>query len=224
MQNPAGNMQTTAYDQLRDMIIHAELIPGEKISEATLMTQLRLGRTPLREAMIQLRQQGLVEMIPQSGTYITKIDLTVAEDARFVREVLERRIVKEAIQAHSATLLTTLKSLIAQAEVMSETRDPRAFFQFDNDFHHALFQAANKDTVWKWLQSLNMQLDRFRWLRLSVTALDWKTIIAQHQEILQAVAAGDAAAGEKLIGQHLKLMLEEEGSLLKQYPDYFVER
>ncbi|HEG3662218.1 TPA: GntR family transcriptional regulator, partial [Enterococcus faecium] len=89
------SLQNQAYQSIRQQIIYADLEPGKKVSEKKLEETLSIGRTPIREALIQLRHQGLVDTIPQSGNYISLIDLDLAKNARFVREHLERQIMLE---------------------------------------------------------------------------------------------------------------------------------
>lgn len=72
------NMQTIAYDKLKEMIVTLELKPGEKITLNKVIDTLGIGRTPIREALIKFKDQNLVKVIPQSGTYISKIDLKQA--------------------------------------------------------------------------------------------------------------------------------------------------
>jgi len=91
------NMQTIAYDKLKEMIVTLELKPGEKITLNKIIDTLGIGRTPIREAIIKFKDQNLVKVIPQSGTYISKIDLKQAEDAMFVRKLIEKKIVAMAI-------------------------------------------------------------------------------------------------------------------------------
>lgn len=88
--NSAPNLQTSAYDQIRQDIIFCTLIPGQKISVKTMEDNLGIGRTPVREALVRLSQQGLVQTVPQSGTYVSRISLREAENARYVREHLEK--------------------------------------------------------------------------------------------------------------------------------------
>lgn len=72
-----SSLQSQAYQAIRKQIIYADLEPGRKISEKALEEHLAIGRTPIREALIQLRQQELVYTIPQSGTYVSKINLVL---------------------------------------------------------------------------------------------------------------------------------------------------
>ena len=91
------NIRRNAYDQIKYKIIHFHYLPGQKISEKMISESLNLGRTPVREALIRIEREGLIEVIPQSGTYVTIINMTSAKNGRFVRECIEPKIMLEAM-------------------------------------------------------------------------------------------------------------------------------
>ncbi len=215
------NMQSIAYDKLKEMIISLKLKPGEKIVLSDLISTLGIGRTPIREALIKCKEQGLVKVIPQSGTYISKIDLKKAEDAMFVRKLVETEIVQLAINKKDDALKSKLTKILAIAKIQENQQDRLSFFHFDNEFHKAFYTAADKEDIWTWLQSINVELERFRYLRLSVGELHWSTIIKQHELLLNAVSSHDANLGINEISEHLSLMFNEEKNLLKTFPNYF---
>lgn len=86
-----------AYHLLRQQILTFDLVPGQKISETKLTADLPYGRTPIREAILQLKSEGLLTVVPQSGTYIAKVDLQIAEQARYAREQIEPQIMRDAL-------------------------------------------------------------------------------------------------------------------------------
>lgn len=91
-----SNLTDQAYDRISQKIIKTIYKPGSKISEKAIESDLKIGRTPIREALLRLKQEQLIEVIPQSGTYISKIDLKSVLDARFVRTSIEQQVMKEA--------------------------------------------------------------------------------------------------------------------------------
>lgn len=222
MRQTRQNLQLIAYNDLREKIMTAELIPGTKLNETNLMETLEMGRTPIREALLELRSQGLISIFPQSGTYVAPINMKVAEDARFVRENIERKISYEAALKNDPKFIENLEESLAIAEIKSNSHDPNAFFKFDNNFHKSFYLEAERPDIWNWLQDINAQLDRFRWLRLSVSTLSWNTIIYDHRQIVSAVKDNDANKVEQLVANHLHLMLKEKNSLFREFPDYFI--
>lgn len=216
------NMQRTAYELIKQKILLADYIPGQKISENMITSDIDLGRTPVREALIHLKKDNLIDVVPQSGSYVAKIDLESAKNARFVRENIEKEIVKEAIAKSTDTITPELERIIKLQEYYYNQNDAQGFFAMDDEFHKAFYIAADKAQIWEWLQILNSQLTRFRWLRLKITNLKWQKLIDQHLAILKAVKANNTPLATKLVVDHLHLMLEEQQALIDTFPDYFI--
>ncbi|WP_042354535.1 GntR family transcriptional regulator [Bacillus rubiinfantis] len=216
-----SNLKAQAYNAIRKKIIYSDLEPGKKISEKGLEEMLEIGRTPIREALIQLKQQELVYTIPQSGTYISLIDLASAKNARFVREHLEKQIMIECCAKLTTETQRILETIIEEQEKAVKTKDRRAFFYNDNLFHSTCFEIAGRQEVWNWLDDHNIHLERFRWLRVSTEDLNWKTIMNQHYRLLKALIEKDVEEAYFLASVHLHMMLEEEEIVVNEYPGFF---
>lgn len=221
--NFSNNMQHQAYLEISRRIMHSDYAPGDKISENSLEKDLNLGRTPIREALIRLRKDGLIEVIPQSGTYVSKIDLTVATNARFVRESIERKVMVEAAAKAKTADIRNLQSVIKSQNVAIKNNDYRNFFNLDETFHRSFYEITDKKMVWNWLQTINVQLNRFRWLRLNLASLNWSSLVNDHNELLAAVKNHAPEEAERLTINHLHLMLDEEKALVTAFPTYFTD-
>ncbi|MBZ3776881.1 GntR family transcriptional regulator [Lentilactobacillus otakiensis] len=215
------NMRSDAYNEIKYRIIHFDYIPGQKISEKLISQELSLGRTPVREAIIRIEREGLIEVIPQSGTYITKIDMADAKNARFVRNCIEPKIMVDAAVNISSDDIAKIQKNLDQQQQTASRSEPDNFFDLDQDFHHAFYSVVGKDTVWNWLQINNTQLNRFRRLRLKESELNWDMLTNQHEAIFRAVKSKDIDDLSFLVTQHLHLMLLEKQKVVDAYPDYF---
>lgn len=215
------NLQNQAYQQIIGRILRSEYKPGQKISQKNIEEDLQLGRTPVREALLRLKRDGLIYSIPQSGTYVTKIDLDAAINARFIRENLEGKIVAEAATLKDNLLLTQARDAIKLQEKYAANGQYHEFFNADEEFHKTFYLMTDHIQVWDWLQTINIQFNRFRWLRLAISDLPWGTLIEQHKEILNAVENHDPIWAVNAATKHLHLMFEEEMAVLKMYPEYF---
>lgn len=216
-----SSLQNQAYQSIRRQIIYADLEPGKKVSEKMLEETLSIGRTPIREALIELRQQGLVDTIPKSGNYISLIDLDSAKNARFVREHLERQIMLECCAKMNDKNKNILAAVIAQQEEAVAQKNDRNFFFHDNLFHQACFEIAERQEVWEWLDDNNTHLERFRWLRVKTEGLKWERIMDQHYQLFHALTHQDPEEANFLTSLHLHLMLDEQNVVLSTHPDYF---
>lgn len=221
MNLPSFTLQNQAYDQILDKILRNEYKPGQKISQKSVENNLKLGRTPVREALLRLRRDNLVYTLPQSGTFVTKVDLDAAVNARFIRENLERKVVIEAAEMKGNFLLSQAHDAIELQEKYAARGEYNLFFDADEEFHKSFYLATNHAQVWDWLQTINIQLNRFRWLRLTLSELPWAYLIEQHRDILNAVEAHDAKAADEAVAKHLHLMLDEEKEVIRTFRDYF---
>ncbi|WEV43595.1 GntR family transcriptional regulator [Lactobacillus sp. ESL0684] len=219
-----STMKEQVYNTILQRIISLNYLPGQKISEKDLGQELQVGRTPIREAILQLREEGLITAVPQSGTYISKINLQKAKDARFMRESVETQIITEAITKLTDYDFMILRQIIERQKLEVETtHNDMRFFNQDEQFHHYFYKAAGREQVWLWLQMVNMHLNRFRVLRLRSKSLSWNSLIEEHQQIVDAAEQKNTAKAVKLISGHLHRALDEEPTLRKDYADYFEE-
>lgn len=217
------SMQLQAYETIRTGIIYAEYAPGGKLQVKDLCTDLGLGRTPIRESLVRLRQEQLVQTVPQSGTYVSRISLESVECARYVRENLESQISVEACARMDKKGLFELEDLLLKETKSRDVQDRRGFFDYDNLFHEKLYEIANKQQIWRWLEFISIDLQRYRWLRVQTEDLNWDSILDQHREIFHALEVKDTDETRFLVSNHLHLLFSESAAVIKRFPDYFVE-
>lgn len=215
------SQQAKAYGIISRAIILADFRPGEKLTVNTLADSLGLGRTPVRESLVRLQDAGLVKAIPQSGTYVSKIDMASIECARYVREVMEVQMAVEACAKADDRDLDRLADLLDRAARTAEIRDQRAFFELDDDFHRELYVIAGRERVHRWVTELCLGLDRYRWLRILVEDLDWEAILDSHRKILDALRRRDVQDASFMVSDHLHLMLRERSQVVERFPQYF---
>ncbi|MFB5195093.1 GntR family transcriptional regulator [Neobacillus sp. KR4-4] len=226
MANNTVNAKEFAYEEIKAEILRLKLIPGTKISEKTISDRLNVSRTPIREAFLKLAQEELLTIIPQSGTFVSLINLELAEEARFVREVIETNIVGlccEHVSEESAFNLEV--NLKMQEHLVSnhiEKQQIEKFTNLDENFHKELFIACGKERTWRMIQNMAGHLNRFRMLRIIDTKnLDWDLLLSHHKEIYQAISEKNKEKAEALMKEHLRLMLSEKDILLQAFPEYF---
>ena len=195
------NSRSYAVRVLLYNIIHLELQPGTAVSENELSATLSLSRTPVREALIELNRIGLVEILPQRGSYISKIDYNIVEESRFLRLVTENAILR---------LL---------CDKIAEQKDRETFLELDNEFHELLFRAADKMWSYHIIKEQMVHFDRLR--SLSTKSKQHDYVLKDHEDILYAIRRHDSEMAEMLMTRHLTRHLSEKEELLAMYPDYF---
>lgn len=220
----AESLQLKAYRKIKENILYAHYAPGFKlmVKDLCLDLDMDMGRTPIRESLVRLRQEGLVYAVPQSGTYVSRISLDAIECARFIREHLERQVAMECCTHATRSDYERLVEIIRLQKHALDEGDRRAFFDEDNHLHRTLFSIAGRERAWVWLESLSFDLDRYRWLRMCTEELDWNNIMNQHYLICDALASKDIDEVNFQTSAHLHLMFVENAAVFKAYPEYFV--
>lgn len=208
------------YRILRSRIISNDLEPGIRVSESEIASEYAISRQPVREAFIKLSEEGLVEIRPQRGTFVRKIDGVSVMDARFVREAVEADIVKQLADSVTPETIAQLRQEIS-AQQQAEN-DPVRFMELDERFHALLADFAGKARVWKHLEGLKSQMDRVR--HLSMMRFPVTKLIAQHAAIVEAIARRDRNEAEAAIRGHLREILNDLPAIEEANPEFFANQ
>lgn len=201
-----------AYDTLRAMIVRGEMPPGTRLSEPELTLRLSIGRTPLREALLRLAQDGLVAIYPQSGSFVTEISLTQLEEAQFVRERLECGIIRRVATRADKRALSGLRQLLQRQEQAVGEDDAEQFHQLDDALHENFCAIAGWPDVWRLIHRSKVHMDRVRRLSLPLDG-HMPYLIEQHRAILAAVVDQDADGAEAAMRGHLREVFSTIGLL-----------
>jgi DNA-binding GntR family transcriptional regulator len=210
------------YLTLREAIVSAELEPGRRLSENELADLLGVSRTPVREALARLRDERLVAIVPQLGTYVTLISQQGVADAAFVREALECSAIRLATPAADEPALAALQANLAAQQRAVEEEDAEAFDRLDDALHQALCDLSGHDVAWTLSRRANGHLDRVRRLSLPDPAYMGE-MVDEHRQVIAAVADRDADRAEQLLRHHLRMVLSSLPHLEAEHPEYFEE-
>ena len=209
---------TQLIADLRQRIITGVFPPGTRLSEQEIAATFGLSRQPVREAFIKLAAERLIEIRPQRGSYVRKIDLDDVAHAQFVREAVEADIVRIAAETADTASVEDLRAQIVEQK-SRKASDPAAFFSLDEEFHRSLAAAAGRQGVWEHIQPIKMQMDRVRYLATTSHRIDH--LVEQHDAVVEAIASRDAEAAEAAIRTHLKVVLNDLRTIATELPDYF---
>lgn len=214
---PGQSIRQWIYGVLRNNIIKLHLEPGLAISEAEIAEVLNVSRTPVREAFIKLAEDGLLEIYAQKGSFISLIDIDQAEEARFVRRVLEKAIIKEACECFTEDSLFDLSANLEMQKFCQKKGNYEKMFELDNEFHRTIYRGCGKERIWFHIKKMNYNFDRLRILRLSSSS--WDGIIAEHNTLAQLIIDKNPAEVDEAVNRHLRRALFDEFSVQK--PGYF---
>lgn len=210
------------YDDLRREIIELTLKPGAIISIKDLCEHFGTSRSPVRDALIRLAQEGLITTLPQRGTMISKIDFSRVEQERFLRVCVEERVMDEFIASHKEEDIMMLEKFLAMQKETVETNDYRRFIELDDKFHSIFYTATNKNFCVDTIQKVSGHYRRFRLL----TTIDKdisEDVIDQHTQIITAVKEKNIEKMHEALKKHFWKIHEEEIIFCKKFPNLFTE-
>lgn len=210
------------YELLRERILALDLTPGTVLSRADLAAQFGVSQTPVREALIKLGDEGLVDIFPQHATVVSRIDIDTALQAHFLRRAIELELVHELSRLPEAALRALLVRLRAHIERQAAALAPQDWPDFtreDRAFHHAMYEAAGQTALWQLVQSRAGHVDRLRRLNLPAKGKA-QAVLGDHRAITAALAARDAVAAQAAVRAHLAGTLAFVQQVRTRHPDW----
>ncbi|KAA6453191.1 GntR family transcriptional regulator [Bacillus swezeyi] len=219
-QSNLRSVRDQIYYFLMEDIMKFRLVPGTHISEKEISERYEVSRTPVREAFLQLSKEGLLEIYPQKGTRVSLIDLNLVEEARFMRENLEKAVAELACEEFSDEAMLELERNLKMQEMSIEQKNYESLFDLDEAFHKTIFEGCRKSNIWSVIQQMNVPFRRIRFLRLAAD-FNWNTIYQQHAAIAEAIKSKQPTEARRIAEEHLKLVIVDKEMLIEEFPGYF---
>lgn len=209
------------YARLRNDIVALDLAPGQAVSEAELAEVYGVSRTPVREALIRLTEDHLVEVVPQLGTYVTRISVREVTDVHFIRETMELATLPHVVERITKEDEAQLRDLLAKQRFATERGDLAMWFATDEELHFTLQQIGDHMRTWSIISWAKAHLDRVRMLsRPDATQL--AKLNAKHTALIDHLARKRLPAAERVLTEHLRQVLGLLEPLRAEHSDYFV--
>lgn len=217
-----NNLTDQAYSKIIQRIINLDYVPGQKISEKNIEQDLGIGRTPVREAILRVKQGGLITVVPQSGTYVSLIELNRVNDALFSRRNLEAAVLKEACKTDFSQITKNrLFHLHYELEEAAKEHDIYSFFSFFDQLHKSYYTNSNHEMIWAWIQNINMYFYRIIVLNLKANQVSWQKVVEDEKAVLDAIINKDEAKIPDLLDEEMNFSMKREQGLIDSYPEYF---
>ena len=206
---------------LRRGILDVSLPPGAAIVEAAIAQRFGSSRTPVREALLRLADEGLVDIRPQRGTYVARLALGRIAEALFVREAVECGVLERlAARADHAIVAARLAAIVDEQEAAVDAGDVRAAMEADTRLHRALVEAAGLPGVWDVVSRAREMHQRIR--AIAVPELGTaRAAVGEHRRIVRALKAGHAATARSAMAAHVRRNLALAEEIARRHPDYF---
>lgn len=200
--NQALPKTAQVYELVRRAIVALDMPPGMAINEKKICDELEISRTPLREAILQLHAENLVDVRPNSGTFVAPIDLRYVLEGQLVRDALEMKVVRLAARRADKAFLARLDLNMHQQRNYAKERDYDRFYAMDEAMHQLICEHGASQRIWRLVTGAKAQLDRVR--RLQMPEPNHMTIVlAEHKAIVDAIRSGDEIAAAKAMKIHL---------------------
>ena len=218
----AGNAAHLVHRELRDDIVSMRRKPGEPIVEREIALAHGVSRTPVREALLRLAGEELVEIFPQSGTFVARIPVAALPEAILMRTALEQTTARLAAERADVGHVARLHELLESQRRVEARADGDRFHEADEAFHAAIAEAAGHPGIWRFIEQVKMQVDRYRRLTLPVPGR-MRRVLKEHAAIVAAVEAHDAAGAAAAMAAHLEALRASIGDVRDLNPDFFVD-
>lgn len=218
-----ASLNQNTYALLKADIMTLKLLPGEVISAAKIAERYNVSRTPAREAIVKLDQEGLVEIFPQSRTVVSKINLDRAKQEWFIRSSLEINMVPIFIRHCTEETISRLSENLEQQKRAQHPINAGDYLKLDNEFHGIIYEAAGEMLAKEIIDTHITHYNRIRYLTDFSPEIRFKTI-HEHEQIIKAAEEKDGEWMEAVLRKHIRRILTDQESLLTSYPDYFEEK
>jgi DNA-binding GntR family transcriptional regulator len=214
------NLSDFAYKHISDQLLSGDLIPGQKISEPALAKKLGISRTPVREAIQRLKNEGLLQQVPSSGTYVAETNRVPLIETYEIRLALETMAVRNVAKRIRARDLPKLKKCCDKMKSIINTMQKRKiddiegdllvkFLAADIEFHLTIMKLAGNRTALKLITDAHMRNRIFGYLCRYRDLDHAKQTLSVHSKIVRAIADHDADAAYKLLSDHIELSMTE---------------
>jgi DNA-binding GntR family transcriptional regulator len=207
------------HEILRGRIIALDLAPGTVLSRASLQLEFGVSQTPVRDALMRLQEEDLVEVYPQYATVVSRIDIANATQAHFLRLSLELEAVSRLTQTDAEHTAAALSSVLARQQAVANPETYNQFDELDREFHKVIYQRAGIVGLWNTMRRQSVHLDRLRRLNLPMPG-KIEAVIRGHRDIVKAIASGKPEVATDILRQHLSGTLSMVDVMREKYPDY----
>lgn len=221
---PTAVRETAAkmiYRTLQADIVAMRLLPGTPLNEKIFIEKFGVSRTPVREALIRLGEDGLVDILPQSGTFVARIPVDLIPESVVIRQALEGATAEHAARLATKENIEKLDELIDLQQFHAARDKLDLFHEADDSFHETIAEISGYPGIWQQLKLVKIQIDRAR--RMTVPVLGRiDQILNEHTRIRDAIANQDTQEAVIAMKQHLKAVLPDIDELRQSRPEFFI--
>ena len=220
LDNFQGSLTNRTFLAIREAIMELNFLPGEIIRKHDICNALGVSRSPVSEALAKLRNEGLVEVVPQSGTFVSRFSLQDIKEGAFLREAIELACIEILASNISEQQLIDLNRNLKLQKVLAESDDYQGFYQLDAKMHGMIMDFTGYKNLAKVTKTGWVQVDRARQLLLPVDGR-LKKAFQEHKAVIKALEQNDVALAREKMRTHLNQLILLLTPLEKKHPHLF---
>lgn len=195
-------LRDVVFHTLREAILRGDLKPGERLMELQLAEKLGVSRTPIREAIRMLEQEGLAVTMPRRGAEVARMTLKDMEDVLEIREALDELAVRIACARITDEQLQKLSEVKRQFESSTQTGDVKQIAEADVSFHDVIYEATGNPKLVTLLNNLREQVYRYR-VEYLKNPKNYPVLIKEHEAILQSLKDREVGRAVSAMQEHV---------------------
>lgn len=210
------------HEILRDRILKIKLAPGTVLSRASLQLEFGISQTPVRDALMRLQEEGLVDVYPQYATVVAKIDVDHARQAQFLRLSIELEAVRRLTEEDPETTALELRDILTRQKAAESLDTFDVFDSIDREFHRKLYEKTGILQLWANVRRQSVNLDRLRRLNLPMPG-KMQTVLMEHEAIVEAIASGKVENATAALRTHLSGTLSVIDAIRAKFPTFMFD-
>ena len=215
-----GTLSSRVYQSLKHAILSLEFQPGQIMRKHDICDQLGISRSPVSEAVTRLAAEGLVDVVPQAGTFVARFSMADIREGAFLREALELAAVERVAETITDEQIRLLKRNLRVQQALIEDNDVQGFFALDGEMHNLILSFTNYRRLAAMAETSWLQVNRARRLVLPSRDRVRETLV-EHEAIVAALEARDGAAARAATRTHLRQLLSHLEAIERDRPDLF---
>lgn len=207
------------FEHLRERIVGLDLEPGTVLVRSELAEACGVSQTPIRDALLRLAEEGLVDIFPQHATRVSRIDVSAAQRDHFLRLAIESELAFHLASRRPPGLAERLRAQIGVMNSLAGESTRAGFIEADRAFHRLMYEAAGVPELYDLVRRRSGHVDRLRMLHLP-KAGKVRQILRDHARIVEALEQGDGLAAQAAVREHLSGTLAEVDKIVAGHPDW----
>lgn len=216
----SGSLSNRVYLSLKAAILSLSVKPGQILRKGEICDQLKISRSPVSEAVTRLAAEGLVDVVPQAGTFVSRFSMDEIREGAFLREALELQAVELVAETITEDQLTELRRNLRVQEVLVADKDVAGFYKLDAEMHELILSYTGFRRLAQIAETSWLQVNRARQMVLPNHDRVHETL-EEHRAILDALAAHDPQAARAATRRHLRQLIAYLEPLEDAHPELF---